>query len=191
MLAGKGNSFLNGVSTEKLVNLYNSEQNPKAKIRLQCAILRKKGKTQSEISEATNWPIQTVSDTLRRFEQRGLEGRYAIKQTGQPPKLTRSQKGYLKRILNKSPIKQGLPFVVWTSKLVQYIIKKRFGTEYVLRQIYNLMREFGFSIQRPRPEHLKANKELQLKSKKNSDEILENLIRQDMRSSFWTKPSSL
>ena len=54
MLAGKGSNFLNGISTGKLVNLYNEEQNPKAKIRLQCAILRKKNKTQSEISEATN-----------------------------------------------------------------------------------------------------------------------------------------
>ncbi|MCL5117386.1 MAG: helix-turn-helix domain-containing protein, partial [Candidatus Marsarchaeota archaeon] len=65
---------MSGISTERLVTLYNKEQNPKAKIRLQCAILRKKGKTQSEISEATNWPIQTISDTLRRFEDRGLEG---------------------------------------------------------------------------------------------------------------------
>ena len=190
MLAGKGNNFLNGISTERLVNLYDVEQNPKAKIRLQCAILRKKGKTQSEISEATNWPIQTVSDTLRRFEERGLEGRYAIKQTGQPPKLNSKQKNQLMKIVDKSPMKQGLPFVTWTSKLVQYVIKKRFGVKYVLRQIYNLMMEFGFSIQRPRPEHMKANKELQLKSKKNSDEELENLIRQDMRSSFWTKPFS-
>ncbi len=190
MLAGKGNNFLNGISTERLVNLYDEEQNPKAKIRLQCAILRKKGKTQLEISEATNWPIQTESDTLRRFEKRGLEGRYAIKQNGQPPKLDRKQKVYLKRIIEKSPMKQGLPFVTWTSKLVQYVIKRQFGVKYVLRQIYNLMKEFGFSIQRPRPEHLKANKALQLKSKKNFGEELENLIRQDMRSSFWTKPSS-
>ena len=139
MLAGKGNNFLNGISMEKLVNIYGKEQDPKAKIRLQCAILRKKGKTQSEISEATNWPIQTVSDTLRRFEERGLEGRYAIKQKGQPPKLDEKQKIQLKRIIEKSPMKYGLPFVTWTSKLVQYVIKKRFGVRYVLRQIYNLM----------------------------------------------------
>lgn len=190
MLAEKGNKFLSGISTERLVALYNKERHPKAKIRIQCAILRKKGKTQAEISESTNWPIQTVSDTLIRFEERGLDGRYAIKQTGQPTKLNRKQKAKLKKMIVEPPQKQGLPFITWTSKLVQYVIKKRFGVIYVLRQVYNLMRGFGFSIQRPRPEHLKANKELQLKFKKNSDAGLEDLLRQDMRSSFWMKPSS-
>lgn len=190
MLAGKGDNFLSGISTERLVTLYNEEQNSKAKIRLQCAILRKKGKTQAEISDATNWPIQTISDTLRRFEFKGLEGRYAVKQKGQPPKLSRRQKIQLKKIVESSPQKQDLPFVTWTSKLVQYVIKKKFGVMYVLRQIYNLMNSFGFSIQRPRPEHLRANKELQSKFKKNSNEELRNLIKLDMRSSFWMRQSS-
>lgn len=181
--------FLAGVSLDKLMDLYKNENHPKAKIRLQCAILRKRDKTESEISEVTNMPIQTVSDTLRRFEERGLQGRYSIKQKGQPQKLNLRQRTQLKRIIEKSPTEQGLPFAVWTSKLVQYVIKKKFKVGYVLRQIYNLMQSFGFSIQRPRPEHLKANKELQQKFKKNSDEELENLSRQDMRSSFWMKPS--
>ncbi len=182
--------FLAGVSLDRLMYLYKDESHPKAKIRLQCAILRKKDKTEAEISEVTNMPIQTVSDTLRRFEERGLQGRYSIKQKGQPQKLNPKQRIQLKRIIEKSPTEQDLPFAVWTSKLVQYIIKKKFKVGYVLRQIYNLMRSFGFSIQTPRPEHIKANKELQSEFKKNFDGELENLLKQDMRSSFWMKVSS-
>lgn len=186
----KNKLFLNEVSLDTLMDLYKNETHPKAKIRLLCAILRKKDKTEAEISEVTNMPIQTVSDTLKRFEQRGLEGRYSIKQKGQPQKLTPKQRNQIKRILAKSPMEEGLPFVVWTSKLVQYIIKKKFKIGYVLRQIYNLMRSFGFSIQRPRLEHIKANKQLQSEFKKNFDEELENLLKQDMRSSFWMRVSS-
>jgi len=46
------------------------------------------------------------------------------------------------------------------------------------------------SIQKPRPEHIKANKKLQAEFKKNFDEELRNLFRQDMRSHFWMKASS-
>lgn len=190
MFAERGTGFLSGISTERLINLYNSEAHPKAKIRLQCAILRKKGKTESEISEATNWPIQTVSDTLKRFDKRGLDGRYAIKQKGRPAKLTANQKKQLERILTKPPIEQKLPYVVWTTKLVQYVIKKKFGVKYVIRQIDNLMRALKFSIQKPRPEHIKANKQLQQQFKKNYDLELRDLPKQDMRSSFWMRASS-
>lgn len=183
-------SFLTGVSLDTLMDLYKKELHPKAKIRLQCAILRKKDKTEVEISEVTNMPIQTVSDTLRRFEDRGLQGRYSIKQKGQPQKLNKRQRVQLRKILEKSPTDQNLPFVVWTSKLVRYIIKKKFKVGYVLRQIYNLMKSFGFSIQKPRPEHIKANKQLQSEFKKNFDGELENLLMQDMRSSFWMRVSS-
>ena len=190
MKADKGTTFMNWISTEKLLDLYKVEKHPKAKIRLQCAILRKKGKNLMEICEATNLPVQTISGTLIRFEERGVVGKDAIKQTGQPPKLSAKQKKQLVRVIQEPPTEQGLPFAVWTSKLIQYIIKKKFDVTYVLRQIYNLMNDFGFSIQKPRPEHLKANKELQLEFKKNCDDELRNLIKQDMRSSFWTKQSS-
>jgi len=45
-------------------------------------------------------------------------------------------------------------------------------------------------LQKQRPEHIRANKEIQRQFKKNFDEELENLIRTDMRSSFWTKAHS-
>jgi transposase len=131
-----------------------------------------------------------VSDTLKRFEKRGLEGRYSIKQNGRPPKLTTRQKKQLERMLTKPPTEQKLPYVVWTTKLVQYIIKKRFGVKYVIRQIDNLMKALRFSIQKPRPEHIKANKQLQEQFKKNYDAELRDLLKQDMRSSFWTRASS-
>jgi transposase len=190
MYVKKGESFLENVSLKKLEELYNAETHAKAKLRLQCAILRKKGKSQPFIAEVTSKPISTVSDILRRFEQRGIKGCYARKQTGQPPKLSSQQKIVLKKTLSKSPETIGLPFTIWTTKLIQYYIEKRFGVSYVLRHIRDLMKLLGLSIQSPRPEHLKANKKLQTKFKKNFDDKLRNLCKQDMRSSFWTKAYS-
>ena len=190
MFVKKGETFLVNVSLKRLEGLYNVETHAKAKLRLQCAILRKKGKSQPFIAEVTGKPITTVSDILRRFEQRGIKGCYARRQTGQPPKLSSHQKNILKKVLSKSPENIGLPFTIWTTKLVHYHIEKRFGASYVLRHVRDLVQSLGLSIQSPRPEHLKSNKKLQARFKKNFDDKLANLCKQDMRSSFWTKAYS-
>ena len=190
MSVKKGLDFLPNFSLKKIEKMYNEEKNAKSKIRLQCAILRKVGETIDFISEVTRKPRATVSDILRRFEERGIYGKDAIKQTGQPKKLSDSQLKKVRRMLEKKPVKKGFPFVVWTTKLVSYAIKKIFRVIYSLRQIRNLLKKMMFSLQKQRPQHIRANKKLQRQFKKNFDEELENLIRMDMKSSFWMKAHS-
>jgi transposase len=182
--------FLSNISIKKLEDLYHNEKNAKSKIRLQCAILRKEGKTLEEISDVTKKPKSTIGDILMRFDKKGIVAKDAVKQNGQPKKLSDSQFKKIRRVIEKKPIKNGFPFVVWTTKLVAYAIKKMFGVIYSLRQIRNLLKRLMFSLQKQRPEHIKANKELQRQFKKKFEEELENLIRLDMRSSFWTKAHS-
>lgn len=189
MYVKKGNEFLPNISLEKLEEKYNQETNAKSKIRLQCAVLRKKGKTIPFISGVVGKRESTVSDILRRFEKKGITGCYAIKQKGQPKKLSPLERVKLKKILNKPPEKQGLPFVVWTIKLVKYFIKHQFKIDYVTMQIHRIIKELNLSLQKPRPEHIKANKKLQAEFKKNFDEELRNLCKQDMRSPILTKAS--
>src|SRR3989344_8813647 len=190
MFVKKGTDFLSKISLNTLEKIYNKEKNVKSKIRLQCAILRKEGKTLEEIADVTRKPKTTISDILNRFEQKGIIAKDAIKQVGQPKKLSDSQYKKIKKMLEKKPIDKGFPFVVWTTKLVGYAIKKMFGVIYSLRQIRNLLKKLMFSLQKQRPEHLLANKNLQRSFKKNFDEELENLIQTDMRSSFWMKAHS-
>src|SRR3989338_3419130 len=184
--------FLPNISLKKLGAWYHLERNAKSKIRLQCAILRKEGKTLEEISIVTKKPKSTIGDILMRFDKKGIVAKDAIKQNGQPRKLSDSKLKKIRRMIEKKPIEKGFPFVVWTTKLVAYAIKKIFGVIYSLRQIRNLLKKLIFSLQKQRPEHIRANKELQRQFKKNFDEELESLIRTDMRSSFWMKaPSNL
>ena len=84
----------------------------------------------------------------------------------------------------------GLPFVIWTTKLVAYFIKHEFRKEIVGRQVQRIVQSFNMSIQKPRPEHVRANRKLQAQFKKNFDEELKSLYMQDMRSPSWTKASS-
>ncbi len=190
MFVKKGIDFLPKISIKEIEKLYHQEKNIKSKIRLQCAILRKEGKTIEDISDVTRKPKTTISDILNRFEQKGIIAKDAIKQKGQPKRLSDSQCKKIKKMLEKKPIDNGFPFVVWTTKLVGYAIKKIFKVIYSLRQIRNLLKRLMFSLQKQRPEHIRANKELQRQFKKKFDEELENLIQTDMRSSFWMKAHS-
>ena len=191
MYVKKGNVFLANVTFAQLEKKYADEQNVKAKIRLQCALLRKKSKSQPYISEATGLPVTTISDILRRFEKRGIKGCHAIKQKGQPKRISVAQRAKLKRMISKSPLKAGLPFIIWTTKLVQYVIQKEFKTQYVPIQVHRLLKSMDISMQKARPEHIKANKKLQAQFKKNFGEELKFLEKPDLRSYFWTKvPSS-
>ena len=189
MYVAKGNSFLAEISLKKLEQNYTQEQNAKAKIRLQCAILRKKGRSIPFISDVVGKRASSVSDILRRFEDRGIAGCYAIRQKGQKPRLSSLQRLKLKKALNRSPQIIGIPSVIWTTKLIQKFIEKSFGVEYVNRHVRDLVSSLGLSIQKPRPEHIRANKKLQAQFKKNFDEELRSSCKQDMRSPFWTRAS--
>ena len=190
MFVQKGETFLSGTSLTRLEHLYAQEAQAKAKTRLQCAVLRKKGESQPFIADVTSLPVTTVSDILRRFEERGVTARYAVKQQGQPYKLHQCDKIKLKKILSGNPQKQGMPFVVWTTKLVQHVVHKMFKISYTSRHITNIIKSLGFSLQKPRPHHLKANKRLQAQFKKNFGKDFDDLGLLDMRSSFWTRARS-
>jgi len=186
----KGEDFLPKYTKEELLELYRKEENSKAQIRLLAALLRKEGMTLEEISKKVKYPLTTVGDWLRRIYFKGISRRYSIRQPGRPKRLTHEQEIELDSFLSQSPQKAGLPFVLWTTKLVRTFIEQQYGVVYKIRQVRNLLNRLGFSCQKPRPAHRKANKKLQDAFKKNSGKEFKPMLTMDMRSYFWTKASS-
>jgi transposase len=186
----KGNDFLIDISKAELKNLYKQEKNAKAKLRLLAALRRKEGETLESIAFSLEKPKMTISDWLRSLEKKGINGLYDIKQSGQPSRLTKNQLDKLNKILDESPEKQGLPFVIWTTKLVQYIIIKLFGVKYVLRNIWFLVKKLGYNLKVPRQENRKANKKLQEKFKIELKKKYNIILNLDSRSFVLTKSTS-
>jgi len=186
----KGEEFLLLYAKQELIDLYKEEKDPKAKVRLLAAIYRKEGMTYQEISEKIKYPLMTVADWCRRMHEEGIKRRYSIKQPGRPEKLTNEQLNHLESVLLKSPQKEGLPFVFWTTKLVQHYIEKQYGISYKPRQVRNILHKMGMTCQKPRPRHLKASKKAQEKFKKNLQKGSNLSLKMDSKSSFWTKASS-
>lgn len=151
----KSDKFLSNISKEKLKQLYGKEKNAKAKIRLLASIQRKEGKTLDEIAYSLQKPKTTIHDWLKRMESEELKGCYDIKQKGNRSKLTFEQKEELKKILDESPQNQKIPFKLWTTTLVQYVIHKHHGISYTQSAIWKLTKKLNFSLKVPRQQHQK------------------------------------
>lgn len=149
----KGEQFLPRVELSRLEELYRSEDKAKPKIRLLCAIHRRKGESIDEIAEVTDLKRRTVHSILHRFCDRGITAKDGIKQDGRPAFLTMRQRRTVVRILERGP--PGNKTGLWTTKDVKELIRKKYDVNYTTGHVWELLRVLGLTLQRPRPRHYK------------------------------------
>jgi transposase len=183
----KAKDFLPNHSIEDLQTMLKKEKKKLAKNRLKACILRKEGKTISQIVSKMRKPRTTIFDWLSKIQKFGLNRIYNQKQPGNKGKLSKENLKELDRILQDSPQKQNIPFKFWTNKLVQYFIQIKFKISYGIRFIQQITKKLGFSLQKPRPKNPKT-------SIKKQEEFIENVkkkfqisLKMDSRSFVLTK----
>lgn len=182
----KGKDFLQATSVKKLEQCYEKEKNAKSKVRLLCAINRKRGKSIDEIAYMTSLPRRTVHGCLHRFTQRGLSAHKSVKQSGRPPQLTTSQRRKLFCELERGPPHN--PSGLWSTKEVRELIQKKFLVKYAPQHVWRLLVTCGFSLQRPRPHHYKAaspDEIIRFKKKRDAKQLL--IERKDLLWALKTK----
>ena len=165
----RGHVFLSYVSVQRLQKMYVREQNAKAKLRLLAAIRRKKGESLDDIASALEKPRRTIHGWLTRFEQRRLKAVYDKKQPGRKPKLATSQLRKLRRDLIRGP--PHVPGRLWTTKIVGEHIRRKYGIVYKYDNVYRLLCALGFTVQKPRPQHYKSDKDVQARFKKKAHRV--------------------
>jgi len=162
----KGHEFMREVSTAKLKAAYGRETSEKAKMRLLAAVKRRQGKSIDQIASDLEIGRRTVHSWLWRFVEKGLEGVYDVKQPGRPKRLTEKQLKGLRGDLIAGPEKFGFGKQLWTTRMVQEHVRRKYRVNYVDRHMRRLLRRMGFSSQKPRPVHYKADKREQERFKK-------------------------
>lgn len=162
----KGHEFMREVSTAKLKAAYGKETSEKAKMRLLAAVKRRQGKSIDQIASDLEIGRRTVHSWLWRFVEKGLDGVHDVKQPGRPKRLTERQMKGLKGDLIAGPEKFGFGKQLWTTRMVQEHVRRKYGVSYVDRHMRRLLRRMGFSSQKPRPVHYKADKREQERFKK-------------------------
>jgi transposase len=186
----KGQAFLSSVSLQKIQEMYEKERNVKAKIRLLSAIHRKRGKSIDEIAYLLSRKRRTVHGWLTRFQERGIEAKDSIKQSGRPAQLTMKQRASLVRMLERGPPHN--PSGLWTTKELRALIVKKFKRTFVKQHVWRLLVSLGFSMQRPRKRHYQHPSDEEIAQfKKKVDEKPDIIVRKDLLWAHKMRPHSV
>ncbi|RZB35625.1 MAG: hypothetical protein SRB2_02922 [Desulfobacteraceae bacterium Eth-SRB2] len=102
----------------------------------------------SVIATTLNICEESIRLWLNAFLLKGVQGLKAKKPSGKPSKLTKSQKKELDKIITEGPSKAGFPGACWRSPMIQHLIYERFGVQYSVHYISQLLKNMGFSYQK-------------------------------------------
>jgi len=129
--------------------------------RLEGGLLLKEGKmSQAEISRHLGVSRATVSDWAKIVKSKGIGGLRKKKAAGSQSKLSKAQQEKLKRLLDQGALACGFPTDRWTLERVRQLIQRKFEVTYHRNYLNRLLRQLGFSPQRPLPQAIEQEKEL-------------------------------
>ena len=112
--------------------------------------LLKAGKlSQAEIARQLGVSRATVSDWAKTIEAKGIRGLRKRKAAGSQSKLNPSQKQKLKYMLDRGALANGFPTDRWTLDRVRQLIQGKFEISYHPNYLNRLLRNLGFSPQKP------------------------------------------
>lgn len=117
--------------------------------RFRAIALFKKKVSQVAIARQLGVSRQAVSLWVNRYLIEGEQALQRKPRSGRPPKLSAAKKRQLLRLLAAGPHRAGYTTQLWTADRIRRLIRDRFGVEYHVHHIPKLLRECGWSYQKP------------------------------------------
>jgi transposase len=106
-----------------------------------------RGLMQAEVARACEVSRQTVSNWARTLEE-DPQG-WRRRPLGRPGALTSQQRVKLGKLLVAGAVANGFPTELWTLARIGKLIKREFGPAFSTVHVWRIVRELGFSSQRP------------------------------------------
>jgi transposase len=126
-----------------------AEKVPRVALRIQGVMLSIDQHSASRIAELLHVHRVTVNQWINAWNTHGEEGLLEGHRSGRPPRLSEAQKEHLYDIIESGPVAYGLGSGVWTSPIIRGIILDEFRVAYHDGHVRKLLKELGFSLQRP------------------------------------------
>ena len=111
--------------------------------------LLQSGKTLSVTARAVGAAPSSVLRWQRAYEQQGPKGLITKPIPGRPSRLTAAQVRRLVRLLLKGPLAAGYKTDLWTLTRIAKLIRKHFEVTYHPGHVWKLLRQLGWSCQKP------------------------------------------
>jgi transposase len=125
--------------------------------RFEALDLLKQGLSQAEVGGRLKAAQQTVSRWARQAREQGRESLRQAGRAGRKPQLAPDQRKALEAGLAAGPEALGYETPLWTCARVAHLIEERFGISYHPAHVWKLLRQLGWSCQRPVGRALERN----------------------------------
>src|SRR2546423_417620 len=112
-------------------------------------LLRKQGLTMRTVATKVGCAPASVVRWEQAFDRRGERGLDPKPQAGGKARLTKKQLERLARYLVAGPRAFGWHNELWTLSRVARLIESKFGVGYHISHVHRLLRQIGFSAQKP------------------------------------------
>jgi transposase len=117
--------------------------------RLRAARLLQEGVHQSEVARRVGAHRQSVSRWAQQLEAAGLPGLRKAGRAGRKPRLSPGDLQKIERGLKRGPQALGYETGLWTAWRVAHLIQQECGVRYHASQAWRILRQLGWSCQRP------------------------------------------
>jgi transposase len=125
-----------------------------AKVFRNCLIVlmsdRGVGRSRQSIAKELGCSTGTVDTVRKRYRQQGIAGLTPRKSKGRPPRVTSEYRAALRKTVQTPPQRFGYGFSVWSVGRLGAHLKKATGLAFSNERVRRLLREEGFSFQRPK-----------------------------------------
>lgn len=118
--------------------------------RLHAVLLNSGGCSSGEIAAILDAPRSKVSQWLSGYEEFGYEALLEGQRCGRPAYLDDKQIATLGDIIDNGPLNYGFASGVWSAPMIGRVIGEEFQIEYTARHVRRLLKQMGFSVQRPK-----------------------------------------
>jgi transposase len=117
--------------------------------RMRAADLFRKHVPQAEVARELGVAHQTVSDWHEKWKVGGKRALRAAGRAGRLPRIGEADLQRVDKALRQGPLAHGYPTELWTLSRVAEMIEKVTGVHYHPGHVWRLLRQMGWSRQRP------------------------------------------
>jgi transposase len=111
--------------------------------------LLKAGHSYRSVATQLKSSLSSIVRWQQAYRTKGWKGLRPQPTPGRPPLIAPAQKQVLVQILVDGALKAGYATDLWTLKRVGEVTKRRFGVDYSISNLWQLMRALGWSCQMP------------------------------------------
>jgi transposase len=116
---------------------------------MRAAELLQKGLSQSEVARQVDAHRQSVSEWAATIRENGKKGLRKAGRAGRRPRLRPEDRKRIERGLKRGPQALGYETSLWTANRGAHLIEQETGIHYHPGHVWRILRQLGWSCQRP------------------------------------------